>query len=422
MTSVVTSASDETSANTPGTAYATAHATVRFARPLTHVATLLTVLGAVAPNEQLTGTRYTLSLVLGGVFALIGTWGVAMVERQLSRTLFAQYFTLMSALGTAIIVISGGYAAIAVLPLLSHAALFGTVWHGVAGATGVLGVMAWTLHGVVPAERLGATLLSFASAMAFVLIFSVVYRREAYWRAESEALRERLAVTHRQLQLHAEQLEELVATRERTRIARELHDGLGHYLTAIHVQLEAARALLAKSPEAALKGIGRAQSLSRQGLTDVRQSVSLLRQGAESDQQELPEALETIVTTWSSEEQQAVFEVRGAVPRVNEAVQHALRRILQEALSNVHHHARASRTLVTLTADERWVQLDVRDDGKGGPVVSEIRRESDADTASEPRRQWGLRSMQERVEALGGELTLGTGAGQGYHVQVRVPI
>lgn len=414
MTSVVTPVSDEPPPSARGT--------VRFARPLTHVATLLTVVGALAPSEQLTGLRYTCSLVLGGVFALIGTWGVSLVERRQSRALFIQYFALMGVLAAAIIVTSGGYAAIAVLPLLSHAALFRTVWHGLLGAVGVLGMMAWTLHDVLPAERLGATLVSFASAIAFVLIFSVVYRREAYWRAESEQLREWLAVTHRQLQLHAEQLEELVATRERTRIARELHDGLGHYLTAIHVQLEAARALLGTSPDAALKGIGRAQTLSRQGLTDVRQSVSLLHQGADGDQQGLAEALETIVTTWSSDERQAVFEVHGDVPFVNDAVQHALRRILQEALSNVHHHARASRTMVSLTADTRHVQLDVRDDGKGERKNVHTKPEPADDTAPEQRTQWGLRSMRERVHALGGELTLDDGDGRGFHVQVRVPL
>lgn len=401
---------------------------VRFARPLTHAATIIAVVGALAPTDQVSGVRYLAAIGLGVALATLGTWGATVVERRADRTAFAQYFVAMSTLSAAIVVVTDGYATIAVMPTLSQAVLFGSIWYGLGGGLATLGLLTWTLQDSMNAERLSSVLLGFGGAIAFVLIFSIIYRREAHWRAQSERLREQLAVSNLQLRLHAEQVEELAATRERNRLARELHDGLGHYLTAIHVQLEAARALLHKSPDAALNGITRAQLLSRQGLADVRQSVSLLREDAAEGEPGLAELLQTIIGTFRTDEQPVEFNVHGELPPVAETTRHALRRVLQEALSNVHHHAGGSRTTVRLSHIGSELQLDVRDDGsastppflpssvfgKGAP------RESDQQPSPD-RSPLGLLSVRERVEALGGTLVVDKNE-RGFHLEVRVPL
>ena len=82
--------------------------------------------------------------------------------------------------------------------------------------------------------------------------------------------------SQRQLRRLAAEAEELAATRERNRIARDIHDSVGHYLTIVNVQIEAARAIVAAQPAAADECLLRAQSLARDGLAELRRSVSML--------------------------------------------------------------------------------------------------------------------------------------------------
>jgi signal transduction histidine kinase len=100
--------------------------------------------------------------------------------------------------------------------------------------------------------------------------------REQRGRAEVQRLADELGVANRQLREYAGQVEELAAARERNRMAREIHDTLGHYLTAVNMQLEAARALLATDPEKAADGMSKALALTHEGLADVRRSVATL--------------------------------------------------------------------------------------------------------------------------------------------------
>src|SRR5690606_18104716 len=131
----------------------------------------------------------------------------------------------------------------------------------------------------VASKELAAATANTGAAILFVLAFSVMARRQVQWRLRAEALSALLQSANARLRDLALEAEELSAMRERNRVAREVHDGLGHYLTTIHVHLEAARALLARDLKRARQGIERAQLLARQGLQDVRESVGVLRNG-----------------------------------------------------------------------------------------------------------------------------------------------
>src|SRR5690606_21049267 len=212
------------------------------------------------------------------------------------------------------------------LPLLSHIVLF-TSWRwAIVWSIAMVGVVLAAAPPLTEWFRVGAGL---GAAVTFVIAFSVIARREAEWRLRSEQLSESLATANQQLRAHAAGVAELSAIRERNRVAREVHDGLGHYLTTIHVQLEAARALLDKDVQRARQGVERAQLLAKQGLQDVRESVALLRH-AETESAPLDQVLAAVVSGDDDDGVQpsVSLAVTGVRRHVSKTVQHALRRVL----------------------------------------------------------------------------------------------
>jgi signal transduction histidine kinase len=207
------------------------------------------------------------------------------------------------------------------------------------------------------------------------------------------------ALMVRQRQANRE-LADLAATRERNRIARDIHDSVGHYLTVVHVQIEAARAIVARDPAAADECLHRAQDLARDGLGELRRSVSMLRESRAFDA-----SLARLIEDARAGGLIAVLEVEGTPRPLAPAVEVALYRAAQEALTNVQRHARATRVTCTLRHDAREVRLRIVDDGTG---------------ASSTGGGFGLAGMRERVEAVGG--TLAIEPGPGFTIDVRVPI
>jgi signal transduction histidine kinase len=193
---------------------------------------------------------------------------------------------------------------------------------------------------------------------------------------------------------------------ERTRMARELHDTFSQGYTALAVQLEAATRRLAGSPEKARLNLDQARMLVRDGLTDARRAVWALRpQPLEGG--DLASALTEIAGRLGAE---APVEVRveGEPRRLAEDLEIALLRIGQEALTNAFKHAQAHRIQLTVRYGEQ-IELRVADDGRG--------------FAGErpPEGHFGLRGIRERVDALGGQLHVRSGIGEGTELTVQVP-
>jgi signal transduction histidine kinase len=197
----------------------------------------------------------------------------------------------------------------------------------------------------------------------------------------------------------------LAAVNERNRLAREIHDTLGHYLTVIHVQLEAARAMIPGNPDEGLVAIGRAQALAKDGLTAVRQSVKAMRE--DSRVEGMAEQLSSLVTAIRDESFTATFTADGTPRPVSASVALALHRTALEALTNVRKHAAASRVDLALTfhADDR-VRLRVQDDGRGASVTDG---------------GFGLTGIRERADQLGGTVSCRTAPGQGFTLELELP-
>jgi signal transduction histidine kinase len=196
---------------------------------------------------------------------------------------------------------------------------------------------------------------------------------------------------------------ESVALAERTRIAREIHDVLAHSLSAQLVHLEAARLLIERGGDRdkILERVVAARGMAREGLAETRQALSALR----GEMSPVEEFLSELVATADGANVTISGERR---PLTAEASQ-AVRRVAQEAMTNVRKHAPGARVHIRLEYDEHQVMLNVRDSG-GSPG------ELTGSGAG-----YGLLGMRERAELLGGSLEAGPGEA-GFVVTLKVPV
>ncbi len=195
---------------------------------------------------------------------------------------------------------------------------------------------------------------------------------------------------------------------ERQRMAREIHDTIAQGLIGVVTQLEAAGS--ASDPAEQRRRLDTAAGLARESLAEARRSVEALVPRP-LEEGGLPEALDQVVTGWSSVNGvPAEMAVTGTPHALHVEVEVTVLRVTQEALANVAKHADASRVGVTLSYMGDVVTIDVRDDGAG------IAQGNGSTTAG-----FGLTAMRQRVEALDGVLEVESAPGRGTAVSARLP-
>jgi signal transduction histidine kinase len=248
--------------------------------------------------------------------------------------------------------------------------------------------------------------LTAMTAILFVAAFADMRRKEQQTRERAEGLMAELEEANAQLAAYATQAEELAMTQERNRLAREIHDTLGHYLTIVNVQIEAARVVMQSDPDRALDAMDKAQELTQKGLARVRESVAALRESPVSNRP-LGEAIASLIQEAQSSGIVTEFTVTGEPVVLEHKVALALYRAAQEGLTNVCKHARASRVDVLLDYRPENVRLEVRDNGVG---------------AAETSGGFGLLGIRERMHLLGGRLEIDTDLGRGFCLAASVPL
>jgi len=220
-----------------------------------------------------------------------------------------------------------------------------------------------------------------------------------------------LETAKRELELARQRDAEVATLRERERLARELHDNLGHSLVTLTVQLEAIQRLYTVDPARASALVDELKSLTRSSMEDLRRSLANLRTPGLGERK-LSEALKTFANELGP---RAKLDVDLRLPpeadQLQPVVAEALWRVAQETLTNIERHAQARQAVVSLTQEPRLVVLRVQDNGVGLPADAERRPG-----------HFGLRGLRERVEGLGGTLTLSGKSNQGTVVEARLPI
>jgi signal transduction histidine kinase len=229
--------------------------------------------------------------------------------------------------------------------------------------------------------------------------------------AEATRIRaERAAVTRasRQLDQRRHQSE------ERLRVARDLHDVVGHNISLINVQASMGLDLMDSQPEQARAALSAIKSASKEALEELRTMLTTLRHDDDAAPRSpvpgldrLPELIELTRAAGLSVD----VEIAGSAPPLPAAVHLAAYRIIQESLTNVARHAGRARVTVRVTYDDADVHVQIDDDGKAPSGAG-----SAIGTAS------GITGMRERAAALGGDLSAGFRRGGGFRVSARLPV
>src|SRR5262249_3698370 len=195
---------------------------------------------------------------------------------------------------------------------------------------------------------------------------------------------------------------------ERMQIARELHDLMGHHLTALNLQLQLGGALLARAdPPGAGQALDRAQGVAAQLLADVREAVSQQRSSQRID---LSAALQALVDSLEKGIANTRVELAldEAARDLGPRAAHALLRCVQEGVTNSVRHAGARRVQVDLRGDGDEIAVSIDDDGRGAPNWHEGRSGN------------GLSGMAERMTELGGQMRVAR-TSPGFRIELRCP-
>lgn len=242
-------------------------------------------------------------------------------------------------------------------------------------------------------SMLGSSLVknySALSMMVLVGILTLTLVSEQKARQEAERL--------------SKEVQNLATELERTRIAQEIHDSLGHTLTSLNIQLEVARKFAERDQKRAADALDLAKQLAGQSLTDVRTAIQSIRH----PDFDLKEAVNSLAKQIKqSQPLDVIVEIQAV--EIPAAIGYQLFRIIQECLTNVMKHAEASQVNVKLTQAGKRIELHVTDNGKGISAQGQSQG-------------FGIRGMQERVESMHGTVEIQSQPGEGTSLQVVIPI
>jgi signal transduction histidine kinase len=252
---------------------------------------------------------------------------------------------------------------------------------------------------------------SFVSAFIRSIVLGIVGVLEYRIMTSQRKQRAELVEANEKLTHYAMTIEQLTVSRERNRMARELHDTLAHTLSSVAVELEAIKTLVKPKPVEAIKLVDQSLSITRSGLNETRKALQDLRA--------LP--IEDLGLTLALKTQMDSIADRGGIKvktRIDKGIDklvppdaaYCIYRIAQEGLENVVRHSDASQASLRLARSEGKLHMIIQDDGRGFDPESVDDRE-----------RFGLRGMSERAEMLGGRLIVESNPGRGTTVSLVLP-
>jgi len=232
-------------------------------------------------------------------------------------------------------------------------------------------------------------------------------------RAHAKRLLADLEQSHRELQNYAAKVEELAAADERNRVARDIHDSVGHSLAVVNVQLEKALVFHWRDPDVTEQAVKDARRAAKEALDDVRASVRTLRQS--NDVFSLLQAVTALVERSISDTLKINLDMEGTETGYSKPALMTLYRAAQEGLTNVYKHAGAKEVWITVRLDDKSAYLQVRDDGTG------FEPEQFENLPTNRSEQYGLQGIRERLELVGGNMSLESRPTKGTTLMVTVP-
>ena len=243
------------------------------------------------------------------------------------------------------------------------------------------------------------------NVVLFALYLVMLIQNKHQEKERIQSLNEQLEAANEQLRIYAAEAERTAETRERNRLAREIHDTLGHTLTGLAAGVDACLVLIDAAPAKAKEQLGRLREVARHGLKDVRRSVKKLRP---DDLERLPlrEALSHMVKEYAETTSMEVsLVVEGWPEHLRQDVEEVIYRIVQEGLTNANRHGHATKAEVTFRLEEGRLHIGIVDNGVG---------------CKETVPGFGLKHMQERLCLLHGSLTCRSE--EGFELEAVIPV
>ncbi|MCI8297141.1 MAG: sensor histidine kinase [Lachnospiraceae bacterium] len=287
--------------------------------------------------------------------------------------------------------------------------LYTIVNHNLTGA--YFNMIPWeqflTAYGASTQAFLRGTLSVFSSMnlVLFILYMTMLIQGEYRERERIQNLNDQLEEANQKLKEYAAEAEKNAEMRERNRLAREIHDTLGHALTGIVAGIDASLTMLDIAPEAAKQQLMKIGEVARQGITDVRRSVSKLRPDA-LEKFDLERAVTKLLEdTSAASGAEITFDHQVTPLKFHEDEEEAIYRVVQEATTNAIRHGHATKIHIAISKVGQWLTITVKDNGTGCGAVEE---------------GFGLKHMQERLELLNGSLSYD--GRDGFWIEARIPI
>lgn len=263
----------------------------------------------------------------------------------------------------------------------------------------------------IPLSRIGD--FAYRQVISFLIVRTLLYAVVGYLVVrlvgEQRSQREALARANARLANYAVTLEQLTISRERNRLARELHDTLAHTLSALAVQLEAVGTLWDANPSEAHAMLERSLTATRDGLGAARRAIQALR-AAPLEDLGLALALRNLAEAIAERAGlELEFRLPGRLRNVRQEAEQCIYRVAEEALTNVARHANAKLVTVSLEQSEKQLTLTISDDGQGFDP-----------SHPSPECRYGLKGMCERAEMVGGILEIKSQPGHGTAIRLIV--
>ena len=252
-----------------------------------------------------------------------------------------------------------------------------------------------------------SNVLLFGLTLVFALLLINALIAERQSREELEIAHDKLAMAHEKLRYYALRIEDQATLQERNRIAREIHDGLGHTLAAQTIQLNNALLFWKSEDEKALAFLKQAKQLGSEALLEIRKSVSVLRSNPLQGLS-LESAIDKLLQDF---QRMTAIEVSNSIRLpvlLSQELNTTLYRIVQESLTNIHKHAEATMVTVGLQEHAGQIYLSISDNGKGFDPAQNTTG-------------FGLQGMRERVAALSGQFAIYSASDNGCRISVALP-
>lgn len=252
-------------------------------------------------------------------------------------------------------------------------------------------------------------------------LFSERYERRCLLQELSQA-HDELKIANERLAQSAIQEQELAVLRERTRLAREMHDTLGHALVLVSVKLEVLQRLRTRDPERSERELEATKEIVRTSMSELRASIANLRSPT-LEREAACHALSHFAQAMAQRANLHVtYELSDDVEQLPEQVEETLWKVGQEALTNIEKHAQAQNVVLYMCRHDGRVLLRIEDDGVGLPAAYHHLRVDSTTIASSSQGHYGLCGMIERVEKLGGAMSMRPGVEGGTVIEIELPL